>query len=207
MNDSDPGVRLEAVVALGQSQRTEFIPALLVRLSDERSEIRRQAIMMLKGFRKFEDKREKIADAIVELLNDTDYRVRMWAALALGELGVLTVIPRLIAKLGDRQIAVKKAAAQSLGMLRDKKAIEPLINTMTSRDEALRESCKVSLEMITGVNLGEDPTDWQYWFEAGMPPVTPEKRSDYAPKEKPETKPDDTKKSDKESTETKPTDE
>ncbi len=133
--DSDSlAVRLEAVVALGESQKPDFIPALIKRLSDSEAAVRRQAIMMLKGFRRFEDKRETIALAIEKLLNDSDYRVRQWAALALGDLGVVDVVPRLIAKLGDRQIRVQLAAVQALGKLRDQQAIQPLINTMASRD-------------------------------------------------------------------------
>ena len=159
MNDADPKIRVEAVVTLGKSMKTEYIPMLLKKLDDKEAAIRLQTIMMLKGYRNIEEKRGEIADAIEQLLNDTDYKVRMWAAIALGDLGEKKVISRLIAKLGDES------------------AIEPLIKTMASKNEKLRQRCRIALGRITGADWGESASDWQTWYDAGMPPVSPEKKA------------------------------
>ncbi|MCD4657542.1 MAG: HEAT repeat domain-containing protein [Planctomycetes bacterium] len=177
MNDDDPSIRVEAVVTLGKSLKPEYIPMLLKKLDDKEAAIRMQTIMMLKGYRNIEEKREIIADAIEQLLNDTDYKVRMWATVALGDLGEKKVISRLIAKLGDRELNVQIAAVQSLGKLADERAIEPLIKAMASKNVELRQRCRLALSRITGADWGESATDWQSWFDAGMPPVSPEKKA------------------------------
>ncbi len=177
MNDNDPSVRVEAVVMLGQSMKTEYIPLLLKKLEDKEAAIRMQTIMYLTGFRNIEEKRSEISDAIEQLLNDSDYKVRMWATVALGDLGEKKTVNRLIAKLGDRELNVQIAAVQSLGKLADERAIEPLIKAMASKNEELRKRCRLALSRITGADWGESTLEWQNWFDAGMPPVSPEKKA------------------------------
>ena len=84
----------------------------------------------------------------------------------------------MIAKLGDRELNVQIAAVQSLGKLADERAIEPLIKAMASKNEKLRQRCRLALSRITGADWGESASDWQNWFDAGMPPVSPEKRAE-----------------------------
>ncbi len=74
-----------------------------------------------------------IATSVIELLDDPDIRVRLWACGTLGKLGDPAAIPHLLRALEDPEVFVRYRAAEGLGDLRAVEAIEPL-KKMTQED-------------------------------------------------------------------------
>jgi hypothetical protein len=76
----------------------------------------------------------KVDDLCKAVLEDSNYKVRVQAALVLGKLGDHKAVPFLIKALADQNKTVRGIAAQALGQLGDGAASDPL------RDLAKRES-------------------------------------------------------------------
>lgn len=179
--DDSADVRWEAVIALGASQDSAYLDALLHALDDEDAGVRKQGIAMLKrGYRSVpnesasasvKQRRARVVRAITEKLSDQDTGVREWAALSLGYFGDTLVVQPLIAKLGDRDKKVRIAAITSLGLLKDRRSVQPLIQALADRENDVRDRTIAALMYITGVNLGNTASDWQGWYDRGMPPV------------------------------------
>lgn len=68
----------------------------------------------------------KVDELCRALLEDTNYKVRVQAALVLGRLGDSRAIGPLTTALGDTNKTVRAIAAQALGQIADAAAIEPL---------------------------------------------------------------------------------
>jgi len=67
----------------------------------------------------------KVAE-VCRSLEDTNYKVRVQAALVLGKLGDAAAMPCLVRALGDQNKTVRGMAAQALGQIGDPAAREPL---------------------------------------------------------------------------------
>jgi hypothetical protein len=68
----------------------------------------------------------KVDDLIRAVTEDSNYKVRVQAALVLGKLGDNRAVPPLIKALGDANKTVRGIAASALGQLGDSSAADPL---------------------------------------------------------------------------------
>jgi hypothetical protein len=68
-----------------------------------------------------------LAGPLLKAADDEDFRVRIWAAAALGRTGDPQVRLRLEARLADRELFVRYRAAEGLGFLGMKESVEPLL--------------------------------------------------------------------------------
>jgi len=71
-------------------------------------------------------------------LKDKDYKNRIKAADALGDIGDEKAVKHLIPLLKDENEYVRQAGARALGKLKDRDAVEPLINTLNDPDVSVR---------------------------------------------------------------------
>jgi HEAT repeat protein len=78
------------------------------------------------------------------------WKVRMDAAIALGEIGDVRAVGPLIEALADRDYRVRREAARGLGKIGDACAVDPLIKTLSDKDWRVREVAIKSLEKIGG---------------------------------------------------------
>jgi len=67
--------------------------------------------------------------------------------------------------LEPKETEVRKEAAITLGELKYPRAIEPLIAALNDKDEGLRNEARKALKKITREDLGNDPIQWQGWWE------------------------------------------
>jgi hypothetical protein len=68
----------------------------------------------------------KVDELCKALLEDSNYKVRVQAALVLGRLGDTSALPALTKALGDPNKTVRAISAQALGQIADASAAEPL---------------------------------------------------------------------------------
>jgi HEAT repeat protein len=75
---------------------------------------------------------------MVTLLQDSDSRIRMHAAMALGKCRYLPALSDLTQALQDANHNVRGLSAWSLGNLGDEEAIDPLIDALEDEGEFVR---------------------------------------------------------------------
>jgi len=119
--DSDSGVRLEAVSTLGQLDAASLAPhapALVAMLKDSVSYVRKAAVSTLAKLDAATLAQH--APALVARLEDSDSDVRMAAVSTLGLLDAATLArhaPAIVARLEDSDSGVRSAAVSTLGLL------------------------------------------------------------------------------------------
>jgi HEAT repeat protein len=82
--------------------------------------------------------REHSERAIVQLLSDTDEKVRIEAVRAAGTLGLQGTVPRLLELLSEDTAYVRAEAIRSLATLPDRRAVDPLIDQISDPSPWLR---------------------------------------------------------------------
>jgi HEAT repeat protein len=82
------------------------------------------------------------------------WKVRMDAAIALGEIGDVRAVNPLIEVLADPDYRVRREAARGLGEIGDARAVDPLIKTLSDKERRVREVAIKSLEKL-GEPVGE----------------------------------------------------
>lgn len=112
-------------------------------LTNTASTIRANAINTL---RKLNDPRH--VEVFIMMLNDPHWRVRSYAAIALGESGNRRSVIPLIALLSDENLEVQNFAVIALGQLRDTRAVNPLVSTLHNPDTDISHNAARALEHI-----------------------------------------------------------
>lgn len=124
LGDADPPVRQRAVKALGKigmRGNSAVVAALIPRLEDDKSDVRRETVEQLE---QLGDKRAVIP--LVSRFNDTSRDVVKAAVRAVGRLGERSAVPALIRLMSDTDENVRTGAVGSLGQLGAVEAIDAL---------------------------------------------------------------------------------
>jgi len=96
---------------------------------------------------------KELADALLKVSDDPDFRVRLWACAALGKSGDPDrAVPVLVRHLDDPEIYVRYRAAEGLGLLADRRAVEPLLRVM--RDKSWYEGT-YALDALRSIAPGQ----------------------------------------------------
>ena len=122
-------------------------------------EIRRKALRALG-----EMKDRRAIPCMAAALKDGNSNVRMLAAWGLGQMGEPALKP-LLTELADKNSPGRSDAAYALGKINQPQAIEPLVSALTEADSDLRKESAKALSRITGQDFGENPDQWQQWWE------------------------------------------
>lgn len=86
--------------------------------------------------------------SLLNLLTDTDGRVRRRAAMAIGRVGLDAGVPALVGALSDTDADVRAAAAFALGMIGAPAAAEPLITSLGDSQMTVRARAADALGLI-----------------------------------------------------------
>ncbi|HEX7702884.1 MAG TPA: HEAT repeat domain-containing protein [Kofleriaceae bacterium] len=130
LGDADPAVRQRAVKALGKiglRGNTGVVVALIPRLEDDKSDVRRETVDQLE---QLGDRRAVIP--LVSRFNDTSRDVVKSAVRAVGKLCDKSAVPALIRLMSDTDENVRTAAVGSLGQLGAVEAIDALTEQLGS---------------------------------------------------------------------------
>ena len=87
--------------------------------------------------------------------DDSNYKVRVQAALVLGKLGDARAVPPLIKALGDQNKSVRGIAASALGQLGDATAVDPLRDLLRHEsDPFVRGQAEKAMAGLSGGGAG-----------------------------------------------------
>jgi hypothetical protein len=93
---------------------------------------------------------------LLDLLTDRDYRVRLQAAIALGQVRDMRTVPALIRRLNDPNPLVRGMVAAALGEIGDSRAASPLRDRLKDRDSLVRRHVRASLDQIQKASKATD---------------------------------------------------
>jgi hypothetical protein len=93
---------------------------------------------------------------LLDLLTDRDYRVRLQAAIALGQVRDTRTVPALIRRLDDPNALVRGMVAAALGEIGDSRASTPLRERLKDKDSLVRRHARASLEQIQKASKAPD---------------------------------------------------
>jgi HEAT repeat protein len=103
-------------------------------------------------------------------LQDTDADVRIAACDAWGKMPNATGAELMVGILkNDANQDVRLAAARNLGQTKDQRAIAALGDVLTESDPAMQRRAVVSLQNITGKDLGNNVDRWQKYVKEENP--------------------------------------
>jgi len=86
---------------------------------------------------------------LIDALSDRDFKVRLQATLALGQLKDRRSVPALIRALQDDRALVRGMAALALGAIGDTRAVAPLQLRLKDTDARVRQRAKTALSQVT----------------------------------------------------------
>jgi len=111
------------------------------------------------------------ADAILKAaLSDADTHVRAVACEAWGRRGDAQAVKLLSEALrSDVDTDVRLAAARALGESKNPEAVAPLGEALTDANPAMQYRAVVSLQRVTGKDLGNDVGRWQQYVKGEQP--------------------------------------
>jgi HEAT repeat protein len=149
LGDPDSAVRQRTVKALGkigQRGNPSVVIALIPRLEDDKSDVRRETVEQLE---QLGDKRAVIP--LVAKFSDTSRDVRKTAVRAIGKLGDRSAVPALVRLMNDPDDEVRTQAVGSLGLLGATDAIDALVEQLNTGSELFRTKVAYSLGQIAAL--------------------------------------------------------
>jgi HEAT repeat protein len=149
----DPARRRELAQALAEAFHREQDPAIRVEL--------------VRALAAYPD--EASDEALRSALGDTEVDVRVAACEAWGHRGNAEAVALLSGTLdGDLDTDVRLAAARALGRSKDPQAVAALGRALDDRDPAIQYRSVVSLQRVTGKDLGNEVGRWRQYVAAGL---------------------------------------
>ncbi len=149
LGDPDATVRQRTVKALGKiglHGDASVVIALIPRLEDDKSDVRRETIEQLE---QLGDKRAVIP--LVAKFSDTSRDVRKTAVRAIGKLGDKSAVPALIRLMSDPDEEVRTQAVGSLGLLGATDALDALAEQLNTGSELFRTKVAYALGQISAL--------------------------------------------------------
>jgi HEAT repeat protein len=149
LGDPDATVRQRTVKALGkigQRGNASVVIALIPRLEDDKSDVRRETIEQLE---QLGDKRAVIP--LVAKFSDTSRDVKKTAVRAIGKLGDKSAVPALIRLINETDEEVRTQAVGSLGLLGATDALDALAEQLNSGSELFRTKVAYALGQISAL--------------------------------------------------------
>lgn len=134
---------LIAIRRLGKAGNRDAVKPLIESLSDQRAEIRIEAISALRII-----KDERSLQPLISKLKDEVTEVRQLAALVLGEFGNNQAVDALIVGLNSKDSDFKAICACSLGKIKDNRAVTALIAALENSDWKLKINAAIALAEI-----------------------------------------------------------
>jgi len=162
LKDGNSSVREAAAYALGEIGDRRAIKALEdVYAKDESTFVKIGAAYALRRM----DKNEQAFEYLSLRLEDKDWRIRAFAAFALGKTKAKEAVKPLVTALKDADWRVRRTAVYALGKISAKEAVMPLIATLKDRSVAVRVSAAEVLNRITGKSFGSNYDRWLKWWQ------------------------------------------
>lgn len=94
---------------------------------------------------------------LLNLVTDSDVRVRRRAATAIGRVGLEAGVPALVGALGDTDTDVRSNAAFGLGLTRSSLVIDPLIGALADVEWSVRARAADALGLVGEALAAKDP--------------------------------------------------
>ncbi len=165
LGDESSAVRTAAATALASNRSERAIPALLQSLDDEDDRTRQEVMSALIRFGRPE-LRKRLERALRE---DPFYGVRQHAAWGLANTQDKRTIPALQDALIDPHRKVVVAAILGLTRLKDDSPVTlDLLIQSLRRDPDIRREAARALQTLTGENFGDNPSQWEDWYDANI---------------------------------------
>lgn len=162
---------VDALGRLGAADPVRVVPRLLALLDGDTSPDLR--LVALTALGRIGDPRA-VEPLIDTLHTHSDFRHRREAARALAHLSHESVLPALVAALGDRHREVRYAVVAALGYLGDARAAQPLQTAyLTERVARVRTGIERALAHLDAHPPGPDDPVPLPWFDTFWHPDTP----------------------------------
>lgn len=156
--DVDPEVKKEVVYALAQTKDQAATPYLIQAL-----QLRQDIEVQKTALRALGQIGDGSAVTILEdFLSEEVVEVRREAAKALAQLAHPSSTQALVMALADPDKEVRISSAKALIAIKDASIVPKLINLLAVTRED--ESIVLTLQKLTGQNLGRDYTKWLEWY-------------------------------------------
>jgi len=149
LGDTDATVRQRAVKSLGKiglRGNSAVVIALIPRLEDDKSDVRRETIEQLE---QLGDRRSVIP--LVAKFADTSRDVRKTAVRAIGKLGDKSAVPALVRLMNDPDEEVRRQAVGSLGLLGATDALDALVEQLQTGSDEFRTKVAYALGQIAAI--------------------------------------------------------
>jgi HEAT repeat protein len=108
---------------------------------------------------------EPAVDFLIEIIEKGDPNLRIDAVIGLGYLGNQKAVDALIKLLENRNADIRFYAAEALGKTNNKTAVPALIRALSDPHWKVKGQAADSLRRITNQFLGDDPEEWQKWWQ------------------------------------------
>lgn len=95
---------------------------------------------------------------LLNLVTDSDVRVRRRAAIAIGRVGIEAGVPALVGALGDADADVRASAAFGLGLTKSPRAIDALVGALADAEWSVRARAADALGLVGESLPPNDPT-------------------------------------------------
>ena len=140
--DEDPITRKHALFMLRMTSDPHLTDIFIYSLRDPEKAVRNQAVQALVSIG------SPVIPKVVNLLNDSDWKVRYRAAEVLGRLKSREVVNPLIRSLSDVKDHVRYMAAKSLCLIREPLAIDPIRKCLNDENEYVRRMAERAIITI-----------------------------------------------------------
>lgn len=128
LQDSDPDLRLQAALALGEQRDRRAVAPLMDALNDPDMNVRYHIIEALGKLRAIES-----AEALASIAGTRDFFLAFPALESLMQIGDARVVSGIVPLLDDELL--REPAAVALGKLGDEQAVEPLVHELNTTPE------------------------------------------------------------------------
>jgi HEAT repeat protein len=160
----------EKAAASNAEEKQRISQQLVASIRTEKDPLIRMEIIRVLG--KYPD---PAADAILKAaLGDADTHVRAAACESWGKRGDAQAVKLLAEALrSDVDADVRLAAAKALGETKGQETVTALGEALGDADPAMQYRAVLSLQKVTGKDLGNDVNRWQQYVKGEMPEPSP----------------------------------